>query len=1411
MAVPTDSQRNHFTTKEDFDELYQAVRNTFATGKTKSLAWRKWQLKQFWWMIVDNEEAITAALHQDLGRHEIETLSSEIRGLKDDVLEHIDHLEQWAADEPVAGAGLIFGTLGKARIRKEPLGVVLVIGPWNFPFLLTLQPVLAAIAAGCCVVVKPSELAVASERLMARLVAEYMDSSAIRLVTGGPEETSRVLGYKFNQIFFTGSSKVAKFVALAAAKHLTPTVLELGGQAPAIVTTTADLDLTAKRVAYAKFFNAGQICLSVNHVYVDPAVHDEFVQALKKWTLAFSGAEQGGKEASRNTMCKIISRRNYERLTNLLSKSKGNIICGGGGSRDKRVLSGTVVAGVDLNDSLMSEELFGPICPVIKADYKEAVRMTNSLPHPLAVYIFSTNPTEIEESKLAPVASNRIEQRVDLLTLGLVERNTISGGVTINDVILHASVPGAPFGGVGDSGMGYYHGKYGFLAFTHTRIIVSPPMWLDRVMSFRYPPFDLGSRGKLVVKDRVGIKKGETMADQKIKTWPPGKKAAWVKTAIVLLGIVATYSCWEGGAQLSKALSYLREGRIWVVWYLNYNINIDSFPLICDASPPNVLRSPCGELICIQYNDLQRRSASGIVLVGLGLVWRISRFLNSRALNNNVDAKFDWDKEIALVANAGICRGKAILQASERDIELMVAGNHGHFLVVASQTGYVATPGLTDYSASKAAAIAIYEGLRAEMRHHYGAPAVRVSRVPPGAPWTPRCSRGQSWGGGGHDGGADGGEPGRPPSRASCTAAARSTHPGAGLAPRRHAGSVRGNVFRLESRITPWPTPQNPWVTHGSPWVPIVPAYKEHPCVADLPEEPTGDGAEYRARDAGGRGVPADLKGILRVQDTNLLRPHHGGGIVEHAEEENTHDDDGESPNIRKNLATEDGVLQGRICSRLSALQAETSSARDPKNHHLLYAFYAAFRARGHFLASIVRIQSAQVLVNASGILNAWRYPAIPGIDSFRGTLVHSAAWPENLDLEGKVVGLIGNGSSGIQILPAVKKQAKKLVTFIREATWIAPPLGDTYQPYSEEDKRRFAEDGAYHIETRKKSEDRANGAFGIFHSGSEDQAHTRAYMEETMRTKLQNPGLEKVLIPGWAVGCRRLTPGTSYLESLNDENVSVVFGEITHITQTGVICGNGKGEHHVDVLICATGFDTTFKPRFPLVGSSGDALATVWKGTSTLYLLPLARRWAALHLLDLGFSALNATSRVDEPKGYLGVAVDKFPNYFFTLGPNCPIGNGPVLIAIEAEVDYIISMLSKFQKENIRSFDVKTEAVRDFNDWKDSFMEETIWSEPCRSWYKIGSASGKILALWPGSTLHYLDAIREPRWEDWEFRYESENRFAYLGNGHSSAEALGLDLSSYIRGSDDSPIDPILKRGDQREKEVPTAKTGGT
>ncbi|PGH08799.1 hypothetical protein AJ80_07756 [Polytolypa hystricis UAMH7299] len=242
-----------------------------------------------------------------------------------------------------------------------------------------------------------------------------------------------------------------------------------------------------------------------------------------------------------------------------------------------------------------------------------------------------------------------------------------------------------------------------------------------------------------------------------------------------------------------------------------------------------------------------------------------------------------------------------------------------------------------------------------------------------------------------------------------------------------------------------------------------------------------------------------------------------------------------------------------------------------------------------------IKTASAHVLINAGGILNAWRYPAIPGIESYKGSLVHSAAWPEDLDLSGKVVGLIGNGSSGIQILPAIKSQVKELVIFIREATWVSPPLGQEYHVYTSGEKQQFIDDPQHHLQERKNHEQKMKSGFGIFYSESEEQKHIQAYMQSQMSEKLKNPDLERLLVPEWS-------------------------GEIIQITEKGVVCNNGTGEYPVDVLICATGFDTTFKLRFPLVNASG------------------------YDLRDL---------RQKEPAAYLGIAVNNFPNYFCRASPH--------------------------------------------------------------------------------------------------------------------------------------------------------------
>jgi len=367
---------------------------------------------------------------------------------------------------------------------------------------------------------KPSELAPISQALLVELVPKYLDESAIRVVTGGPAETGHILKHKFNHIFYTGGSKVGRIIAEAAAKHLTPIVLELGGQAPVIVTKSANIDLAAKRVAHAKLTNSGQVCLNANHVFADPAIHDQFLERLRYWFDKF--LEKGDA----TELSSIINERHFDRVSGLLKSTSGVVVYGGNTDRSKRYVQPTVVRDLTMDDSLLSEELFAPIAPIVIADVDRAIRIINSMPHPLGLYIFSGDQAEIKH----------------------VLDNTSSGGVTINDIMLHAGVPNAPFGGVGESGYGAYHGKYGFEAFSHTRTIVAPPNWMETVLSFRYRPFDFKNLKYLGVSDKIIGKPGQTLEEQTVGR--PAGLGKILKTAALAVAVLAVADGASGGKLL---------------------------------------------------------------------------------------------------------------------------------------------------------------------------------------------------------------------------------------------------------------------------------------------------------------------------------------------------------------------------------------------------------------------------------------------------------------------------------------------------------------------------------------------------------------------------------------------------------------------------------------------------------------------------------------------------------------------------------------------------------------------------------------------------------------------------------------------------------------------------------------------
>lgn len=328
-----------------------------------------------------------------------------------------------------------------------------------------------------------------------------------------------MLTHKFNQIFYTGGGKVGRIIAEAAAKHLTPVVLELGGQAPVIVTKTADIELAAKRIAHAKLTNSGQVCLNGNHVFADPAVHDQLLERLQYWFEKFL-------ETGSDQFATIINERHFDRISGLLKATAGVVVYGGELDRDRKYIKPTIVRDIMTDDSLMSEELFAPIAPVIVADIDRAIEIINSMPHALGLYIFSKSQAEIDR----------------------ILDNTSSGGVTINDLMLHAGVPHAPFGGVGESGYGSYHGKYGFDAFSHSRTVVAPPTWLESVMSFRYAPFDMKNATFAEVKSNLVGKPGETMEQQTVGKKPGLSRI--LRNAALVMAILAAADGATGGKLL---------------------------------------------------------------------------------------------------------------------------------------------------------------------------------------------------------------------------------------------------------------------------------------------------------------------------------------------------------------------------------------------------------------------------------------------------------------------------------------------------------------------------------------------------------------------------------------------------------------------------------------------------------------------------------------------------------------------------------------------------------------------------------------------------------------------------------------------------------------------------------------------
>lgn len=443
---------------KEIAETVQKLRATFESGVTRSAEWRLNQLRQLYRMIEDEEPRILAALTSDLGKSAAEGFIAETGVVMGELKLQLSSVERWMRPRKVKAPLTV--QPGKAKIYPEPLGVALIIAPWNYPFQLAISPLSGAISAGNCVVVKPSEVAPATSAVMAELVHKYLDRSAIAVVEGAVPETTALLAQKFDHIFYTGNGTVGRIVMEAAAKNLTPVVLELGGKSPCIIDRDVNLDVAARRIAWGKWFNAGQTCVAPDYVLVHETVKKPFLDKLASIVREFYGDDpQKSPDYTR-----IVNGRHLKRLTALLPS--GKVFFGGKTDPDDRYLSPTVLTDVDPTSPVMQEEIFGPILPVLTVQsLDEAVRFVNDRDKPLALYVFSND-------------ADRAQTVID---------GTSSGGACVNDCVMHFAPHELPFGGVGASGMGAYHGKASFDCFTHYKSVLHKPFYLDAPL--RYPPY----------------------------------------------------------------------------------------------------------------------------------------------------------------------------------------------------------------------------------------------------------------------------------------------------------------------------------------------------------------------------------------------------------------------------------------------------------------------------------------------------------------------------------------------------------------------------------------------------------------------------------------------------------------------------------------------------------------------------------------------------------------------------------------------------------------------------------------------------------------------------------------------------------------------------------------------------------
>ena len=442
----------------NIESTVAAQRAYFAKGETLSVAFRKDALRRLRDTILSHEAQINAALAQDLGKSPSESYMCEVGMTLSELSYTLGHVDRWASRQSVLTPLAQFHA--RSFTVHNPYGVVLIMSPWNYPFMLTMEPLIGALAAGNCVLLKPSAYAPATSAVIREIVSACFPPEYVVVVEGGRKENQALLEQRFDYIFFTGGVTVGREVMRKAAEYLTPVSLELGGKSPCIVDATAKLDLAAKRLAFGKLLNCGQTCVAPDYLLIDRRVKDEFIALLKKHIAAMTG----GDALSNAQVVHMINRKHYDRVMGLIDPEK--VVLGGQGDPETLRIQPTIMDGVTAEDAVMQEEIFGPVLPVIAYDsLDEAVDFIRSREHPLALYLFSEDK-RTQERFLKSVAF---------------------GGGCINDTIIHLATSRMGFGGVGNSGMGSYHGRKSFDTFSHEKSIVSKSTWMD--LPVRYMPY----------------------------------------------------------------------------------------------------------------------------------------------------------------------------------------------------------------------------------------------------------------------------------------------------------------------------------------------------------------------------------------------------------------------------------------------------------------------------------------------------------------------------------------------------------------------------------------------------------------------------------------------------------------------------------------------------------------------------------------------------------------------------------------------------------------------------------------------------------------------------------------------------------------------------------------------------------